>query len=129
MFVAWGLRCNTQSIPSVLYSGAKRSRYVTTASMVLRVSVTGQSLRANLGDAERYVVELFRAGDLAGAEAIDVELASLYKALFITTNPIPVKCALDLLGLPAGSLRLPMVDANEDERATIATELRGQGLL
>jgi len=81
------------------------------------------------GERMRRVVELFRAGDVAGAEALDAELASLYKSLFITTNPIPVKCALELLGLPAGRLRLPMVEANDDERAAIATELRRQQLL
>ena len=81
------------------------------------------------GERMRRVVELFRTGDVAGAEALDAKLASLYKTLFIATNPIPVKCALDLLGLPAGNLRLPMVGADDDERATIAAELRRQGLL
>jgi 4-hydroxy-tetrahydrodipicolinate synthase len=81
------------------------------------------------GEAMRRMVELARAGDLAAAEELDAGLAPLYKALFITSNPIPVKCALELLGLPAGGLRLPLVAATEAERAEIAAELRRQGLL
>jgi 4-hydroxy-tetrahydrodipicolinate synthase len=81
------------------------------------------------GEAMRRVVDLVRAGDVAAAEALDARLASLYKALFITSNPIPVKCALELLGLPSGGLRLPLVPATEAERAQIAAELRRQDLL
>jgi 4-hydroxy-tetrahydrodipicolinate synthase len=77
----------------------------------------------------RQIVDLVRAGDIAAAEALNGELSSLYKTLFITSNPIPVKCALGLLGLPAGDLRLPLVAADDDERQVIAAELRRQRLL
>ena len=56
-------------------------------------------------------------------------LASLYKMLFITTNPIPVKTALNLVGHEVGGLRLPLVEANDDERRLIEAELERQGLL
>ncbi|MGO8684745.1 MAG: 4-hydroxy-tetrahydrodipicolinate synthase [Thermoleophilia bacterium] len=77
----------------------------------------------------RRVVDLVRAGHVASAEALDGELSSLYRTLFITSNPIPVKCALGLLGLPAGDLRLPLVAADDSERQMIAAELRRQRLL
>ena len=70
-----------------------------------------------------------RAGDEAGAEAADAELRALYKALFVTTNPIPVKAALNLLGHDVGGLRLPLVEADERERGAVATALRDLGLL
>jgi 4-hydroxy-tetrahydrodipicolinate synthase len=70
-----------------------------------------------------------RAGDLAGAEATDTELHALYKALFVTTNPIPVKAALNLLGHDVGGLRLPLVPASDDERAVVAGALRDLGVL
>jgi 4-hydroxy-tetrahydrodipicolinate synthase len=70
-----------------------------------------------------------RAGDLAGAEAADAELHALYKALFVTTNPIPVKAALNLLGHDVGGLRLPLVPASDDERAVVAGALRDLGVL
>lgn len=77
----------------------------------------------------RQIVDLVRAGEIAAAEALNGELTSLYKTLFITSNPIPVKCALGLLGLPAGGLRLPLVAADDSERQVIAAELRRQRLL
>jgi 4-hydroxy-tetrahydrodipicolinate synthase len=75
------------------------------------------------------IAKAFRAGDVSTAERLDAELAPLYKTLFVTTNPIPVKCALDLVGLPAGGLRLPLVPAAPDEREQIAAELRRQNLI
>jgi 4-hydroxy-tetrahydrodipicolinate synthase len=70
-----------------------------------------------------------RAGDDAGAEAADAELRALYKALFVTTNPIPVKAALNLLGHDVGGLRLPLVSASADECAVVAGALRDLGVL
>ena len=62
-------------------------------------------------------------------ERIDAELADVYAALGVTTNPIPVKAALDLLGLPSGTLRLPLVEADDKERAVVAEALRKLGLI
>jgi len=75
------------------------------------------------------LVRLVKAGDLDGAAAIDDGLRPLYKALFVTTNPIPVKAALGLLGHDAGGLRLPLVAADDAERAVVAGALRDLGLL
>ena len=60
---------------------------------------------------------------------IDACLAEIYAALGVTTNPIPVKAALALLGLPSGSLRLPLVEASPEELAVVATALTNLGLL
>ena len=57
------------------------------------------------------------------------ELADVFKAMFITSSPTPVKAALDMLGLPAGTLRLPMVEASEEEKAVIRGALERHGLL
>ena len=59
----------------------------------------------------------------------DASLAEIYAALGVTTNPIPVKAALALLGLPSGSLRLPLVEASAEELAVVATALTNLGLL
>ena len=59
----------------------------------------------------------------------DASLAEIYAALGVTTNPIPVKAALALLGLPSGSLRLPLVGASPEELAVVATALTNLGLL
>lgn len=60
---------------------------------------------------------------------IDARLAEIYAALGVTTNPIPVKAALELLGLPSGPLRLPLVEASPEEIAVVKTALTNLGLL
>ena len=77
----------------------------------------------------RRMIDLARAGDTAGARAVDRGLRPLLEALAVTTNPIPVKAALNLLGFDVGGLRLPLVDATEAQRATVAAALETSGLL
>ena len=60
---------------------------------------------------------------------IDAGLRPIYEALAVTSNPIPVKAALNLLGHRVGGLRLPMVEADERELATIRAALERHGLL
>jgi 4-hydroxy-tetrahydrodipicolinate synthase len=60
---------------------------------------------------------------------IDGGLRDLYAVLGVTTNPIPVKAALNMLGHRVGGLRLPLVEADDDERAAIRTVLERHGLL
>ncbi len=60
---------------------------------------------------------------------IDAALAGVYRTLFITANPTPVKAALNLLGHDVGGLRLPMVEADEAELAEIRAMLSENGLL
>ncbi len=60
---------------------------------------------------------------------IDAGLRDVYEALAVTTNPIGVKAALNLLGHRVGGLRLPMVEADEHETAVIRAALERHGLL
>jgi 4-hydroxy-tetrahydrodipicolinate synthase len=61
--------------------------------------------------------------------AIHAELEDVYRALTVTTNPIPIKAALNLLGHDVGGLRLPMVEADEEETAVVRAMLERHGLL
>jgi 4-hydroxy-tetrahydrodipicolinate synthase len=61
--------------------------------------------------------------------AIDASLRDIYAAMGVTTNPIPVKAALELAGHPVGGLRLPLVEADEDEREQLRAVLDRHGLL
>jgi 4-hydroxy-tetrahydrodipicolinate synthase len=56
-------------------------------------------------------------------------LRDLYRALTVTTNPIPVKAALNLTGHDVGGLRLPLVEASEEEKAVIREALERHNLL
>jgi 4-hydroxy-tetrahydrodipicolinate synthase len=60
---------------------------------------------------------------------IEDGLRDLYKALTVTTNPIPVKTALNLAGHDVGGLRLPLVEASEEEKAVIREALERHDLL
>jgi 4-hydroxy-tetrahydrodipicolinate synthase len=60
---------------------------------------------------------------------IDASLRDVYAAMGVTTNPIPVKAALELAGHPVGGLRLPLVEADEGERDQIRSVLERHGLL
>jgi 4-hydroxy-tetrahydrodipicolinate synthase len=60
---------------------------------------------------------------------IEASLHDVYEALSVTTNPIPVKAALNLLGHDVGGLRLPLVEATGDEVAAIRAVLDRHGLL
>ena len=75
------------------------------------------------------MISLVRAGDLDTAERIDEELAPLLDALAVTTNPIPLKAALNMLGHDVGGLRLPLVEANEAEQEQVRGCLERLGVL
>jgi 4-hydroxy-tetrahydrodipicolinate synthase len=60
---------------------------------------------------------------------IHESLEDVFEAMTVTTNPIPVKTAVNMVGLDAGGFRLPMVEASEDEAAVIRQALERHGLL
>jgi 4-hydroxy-tetrahydrodipicolinate synthase len=60
---------------------------------------------------------------------IEDGLRDLYKALTVTTNPIPIKAALNMAGHDVGGLRLPLVEAGEEEKAVIREALERHRLL
>jgi 4-hydroxy-tetrahydrodipicolinate synthase len=76
----------------------------------------------------REMWDAAQAGDLERAAQIDAELAPLYEGLSVTTNPIPIKAALELLGLASERMRLPLVPADAEQRATVKAALEGIGL-
>jgi len=77
----------------------------------------------------RSMIDLAHQGDLAGARAVDQSLHGLYAGLAVTTNPIPVKAALNLLGHDVGGLRLPLVEADAGETQAVAAALEASGIL
>ncbi|MDO9556959.1 MAG: 4-hydroxy-tetrahydrodipicolinate synthase [Coriobacteriia bacterium] len=68
-------------------------------------------------------------GDHTRALKVHLELMPLFKALFMTANPIMVKEALDLVGFPVGKTRLPLIPANEDQTAELTRIMRHIGLI
>ncbi len=72
-----------------------------------------------IGNEMQEMVKLFRTGDTAGAAALHRKLLPTMKALFAAPSPSPVKAALNLLGVPVGGVRLPMLALTEEETATL----------
>jgi 4-hydroxy-tetrahydrodipicolinate synthase len=60
------------------------------------------------------MVEAFRKGNMEEARRLHLLLAPLTRAVFLETNPIPIKKAVELIGLPAGDLRLPLASMSDD---------------
>jgi 4-hydroxy-tetrahydrodipicolinate synthase len=76
----------------------------------------------------RDMVELALAGDLDGARELDDRLAGLHTALFVESNPIPVKWALGRLGLIGTGIRLPLVALADMHRETVIAAMRRAGV-
>jgi 4-hydroxy-tetrahydrodipicolinate synthase len=88
------------------------------------------SVTANLAPAA--MAELCRAavrGDAERAAELDRPLASLHRDLFLESNPIPVKWALQRLGLIAGGIRLPLLPLSAQHHAAVEAALVQAGLL
>lgn len=75
------------------------------------------------GKQMRAMIENYLAGRVEEAKRIHLGLISIYKSLFMTSNPIPVKAALKLTGFDVGTLRLPLVEADETVVNKLAQDL------
>ncbi|MFA5786330.1 MAG: 4-hydroxy-tetrahydrodipicolinate synthase [Actinomycetota bacterium] len=74
------------------------------------------------------MIRAFERQDTRGALALHQGLLPVFRALSVTTNPIPVKAALGLVGLPGGPLRAPLVEATAEEVAKIRELLLAGGV-
>lgn len=81
-----------------------------------------------VGDRMREMWEAAQDGNLERARQIDAEITPVYEATSVTTNPIPLKAALSMLGLAEDRLRLPLVPADAEERAAIRAGLDAGGV-
>ena len=72
-----------------------------------------------VGPQVKEQIRAFKDGDVERARAIDREIAAAYEILTVVTNPIAIKCALNLLGHEVGGLRLPLVEADDEERERV----------
>jgi len=82
-----------------------------------------------VGPQVKEMVRRFREGDTEGSRRIHEELAPAYELLAVTTGPIQIKAALNLIGQDVGGLRLPLVEASDEERAQIRDCLERLGVL
>ncbi|NJL81915.1 MAG: 4-hydroxy-tetrahydrodipicolinate synthase [Chloroflexaceae bacterium] len=62
------------------------------------------------------LIQAFESGQVAQARALQLQLFPLFKVLFCTTNPIPIKAALQLQGWPVGPLRSPLCELSAEQQ-------------
>jgi len=75
------------------------------------------------------ICEYYLNGNVNDALGLQLKTLPLTNALFVETNPIPVKTALNLMGMEVGSLRLPLVDMEEKNLKTLQSELKAYNLI
>jgi 4-hydroxy-tetrahydrodipicolinate synthase len=81
-----------------------------------------------VGNEMREIYDAVGAGELDRAREIDSKLRPLYEVLG-RTNPIPVKAALEMLGICSARARLPITEADQEQKAEVRRALEAQGLL
>ena len=87
------------------------------------------SVLANVLPKETHdIVEKYLSGDIEEARKLQLSLNELVSSLFIEVNPIPVKAAMNLMGLEAGELRLPLVEISETNLKVLANNMKKCGI-
>ncbi len=81
------------------------------------------------GQRIKEMIDAYFDGKVDKARRLHGELFPLFKGLFITTNPIPLKEALNMMGIDVGGLRLPLTGASESEKDQIRRLLLDMGYL
>ncbi|MCX7884773.1 MAG: 4-hydroxy-tetrahydrodipicolinate synthase [Caloramator sp.] len=72
--------------------------------------------------------EKYFNGDIEGSRELQLKMLPLVKALFIETNPIPVKAAMNLMGMNVGTLRLPLVEMSQKGLEVLKKEMIKYGI-
>ena len=89
------------------------------------ISITAHIVGAQF----KEMIVRYREGDVEGARALNDQIRPALDLIQVTTNPIAIKAALNLLGHEVGGLRLPLVEANDDELGRIRACLERLRLL
>jgi 4-hydroxy-tetrahydrodipicolinate synthase len=88
------------------------------------------TVTANVAPADMAaLVDAWEAGDAAKARMLHFKLYPLFQALFLETNPIPVKHALALMGKATADLRLPLCPMSQDNLDKLTRVMKDSGLL
>ena len=74
------------------------------------------------------ICEKFFNGDIEGSLELQLKMLPLIKALFVETNPIPVKEAMNMMSMKAGSLRLPLVNMSSKNLELLKKEMLSYGI-
>ncbi|HOV26787.1 MAG TPA: 4-hydroxy-tetrahydrodipicolinate synthase [Pseudobacteroides sp.] len=88
------------------------------------------SVMANIIPKDTHdMVAKYLSGDIEGSRRIQLKTLNLIKALFIDVSPIPVKAAMNLMGMNVGSCRMPLIDMTEKNLEILKKSMEEYGLL
>lgn len=82
-----------------------------------------------IGKEIHAMVDAYVAGNVTEATAMHKKLYPMFKNMFITSNPVPVKYALSQIGIGNGKVRLPLVEANDTEKSIILKTMQKLALV
>jgi 4-hydroxy-tetrahydrodipicolinate synthase len=82
-----------------------------------------------VGNEMAEMISQYLAGNVTWAGQINARLLPVFNALFVTSNPVPLKAALNMLGFCVGGVRLPLVEMQEHEKKILEASLKDFGLL
>jgi 4-hydroxy-tetrahydrodipicolinate synthase len=87
------------------------------------------SVLANILPKETHdIVEKYLSGDVEESRKLQLSLNELVNSLFIEVNPIPVKAAMNLMGMEVGELRLPLTDISEQNLEVLKNNMLKAGI-
>lgn len=89
------------------------------------ISVASNIIPKDVAD----MAEAYLKGNIEKARQLHYKMLPLFKALFIETNPIPLKTAMGLMGLCSDEMRLPMCPMSEENLAKLKKALKDYGLI
>jgi len=75
------------------------------------------------------MIRSFEEGNIDKARKLHLKMFPLIKALFMETNPIPVKTAMEILGMMHGELRLPLCEMSEENKSQLKKVMKEYGLI
>lgn len=82
-----------------------------------------------MGEPLQEIVRSYKEGKVARARELHQKYLPVMKGIFYTVNPTPIKACCNLLGLPAGPFRLPMVDATPDKKEFLKQMMKDVGIM
>ena len=82
------------------------------------------SVLSNVAPETHEICERFFAGDIKGSRELQLKAIPLINALFSEVNPIPVKKAVELMGIETGGLRMPLTEMEEANTKKLAQAMR-----
>ncbi len=82
-----------------------------------------------IGNELQEMIAAFFAGDVKKALDIHLKYLPVFHKIFITANPIPIKACMNMLGWDMGECRLPLIPANEEQKAILRDMMTEAGLL